>query len=135
MCFFKTSMSSLHSKDFNVFCQDYHSLLCISRLSESFVKDYHSLLYFSMAIKVLSCGDYQCFLPLYFTRLSHSSLYFKDFNVFCQDYHSLLYTSMSFDKTITIFFTFQRLQCLLSRLSQFSLCFQGKVKSPLGAED
>ena len=49
----------------------------------------------------------QCLL----SRISQSSLHFKDFNVFRQDYHNLLYiskTSMSFVKTITVFFTFQK---------------------------
>ena len=121
------------------------SALYFSRLSKSSLlfQDYHNLLYISQTIRVfclqdnqslLAYRDYQCLLLFTFqrlqcllSRLSQSSLHFKNFNVFCQDYHNLLYiskTSMSIVKTITIFFTFERLQCLLSRISQSTLLFQ-----------
>jgi len=68
----RLSQSSLLLKDFNVFCQEYHSLL-----------------YFSKTIKVCCLAE---------TINFFCSLHSKDFNVFCQDYHSLLY----FSKTIKV---------------------------------
>ena len=116
------SSSSLHFKDFNVFRQAYHNLLCLEtinvlglaetikaicfftfpRLSESFVSRLpQSSLLFQGYQSLLSCEDYQCLLL---------STFSKTMGVFCfKDYQSLL----------------SRLQCLLyySRLQVLLLIY------------
>jgi len=98
-----------------------------------------SALYFSKTISVFCLAetinvicsllfkDYHSLFVLQRESRSSASLHLKTIRVFCQDYHNHFYiskTSMSFVKTIIVFFTFQRLQCLLSRLSQSSLHFK-----------
>jgi len=82
------------------------------RLSMSLVKTSTSFLHFKDYQSLLSCRDFNVFY-LYISKTikvfclagtsMSSALYIsKTINVFCQDFN--------------VFFTFQRLQCLLSRL-------------------
>jgi len=102
------SSVSLHYKDLNVFCQDYLSLLYISKTIKVFCfKNYHSLLYFSKTIRVFCFKDYHILLYVSKTIKVYClaktidvfrSLHFQRPSVFCfKDYQSLL----------------SRLQCLL----------------------
>ena len=123
---------SLHFKDFNVFFQDYHSLLYISKtikvlclvetikvicffkfqsLSKSIVSRLlQSSLVFQDYQSLLSCGDYQGHLPLYISKTIRVFYLAKTINVI----------HLYFSKTIIVFclvetikviysFTFQRL--------------------------
>ena len=123
---FKDYQSLLFCRNFNVFClyiSKTIKVFCLTKTSMS------SALYISKTIKVFYLAEasmssaftfqrlsksfvlqrLQYFLPFTFQKLSMSlvktstfSLHFKDFNVFCQDFN--------------VFFTSQRLECLLSRL-------------------
>ncbi|KAG5059755.1 hypothetical protein JHK87_000784 [Glycine soja] len=115
----RLSQSSLHFKDFNVFCQDYHSLLYILKTSMSFVKTITVFFTFQRPSE-----SFLKTIRVFFT-------FPKTVNVFCKDYQSLLY----FSKTIKVFclveainvfcsLHFKDHQCLLSRLSESSLNFQ-----------
>jgi len=119
---------SLHFEDFNVFCQDYHSLLSC-RDNQG-----HLLLYFSKTIRVFGLAEtVKVICSFTFQKLSESfvvqrlsmssSFYLsKTIRVFCLQEYQVCWLV----KTIKVIclFTFQRLQCLLSRLSQSSLHFQ-----------
>jgi len=154
ICMFSFPSSHICFSSKNICCSDWFggfvSLLSvftfqwkISKTIKVFhLQDYQSLLYFSKTIRVfylaetinvicsllfkyyqslLSCGDYQFHLLFTFQRL------LKSFVLWRLSMSSALYfskTLMSFVKTITVFFTFQGLQCLLSRLSQSYLYFK-----------
>ena len=120
------------------------SLLYFSKNIRVFCQDYQSLLYIFKTIRVFCFVEtINVFCPLYLQRLSETFV-FKTIKVLFTfprlsksvvlqrlSMSSALYvskTSMSFVKTITVFSTFQRLQCLLSRLSKSSLLFQSYQK-------
>jgi len=110
MSFVRLSQSSLHFKDFNVFCQDYHSLLYISRTSMSFVNTIKFFFSFPRLSKSIVLQRLSMSSALYVSKTSMS---------FCQDYQSLLY----FSKTINVFcpLRFKDFNVFLSRLSKSSL--------------
>jgi len=82
----RLSQSSLHFKDFNVFFQNYHSLLYIYKTIRVLCHDYHSLLYFSKTIKVCYLMEtIDVFCSLHFQKLSESFVS-KTIRVFCQDF-------------------------------------------------
>ena len=108
---FKDYQSLLSCRDFNVFYLYISKTIKVFCLAETSMS---STFTFQRLSKSFVLQGLQCLLPftfqrlsMYFVKTSTSSLHFKDFNVSCQDFN--------------VFFTFQRLQCLLlSDVSLFS---------------
>jgi len=85
------SSTPLHFKDFNVFCQDYHSLLYIFKTIK--------VCCHAETIMVICLFTFPRLSESFMSRQLQSSLHFQDYqSLLFQDYHNLLY----FSKTIKV---------------------------------